>query len=177
MVEQVFIMCKAYFYTFLLDFFFKLSWIGKLLPGESWLFLTKGNVWSIRSTDDQPVFWNSSKVHLMNHQLASIQYIVRAQHNVMMSNNGRTRDWTGWTAREKRKSSEAAWRRSWEAKQRKRQKTSDIWCTFLIRATLVDHVLSHGLTMAEAGWRVQPNVGSYAVLSFSFLYCNDMVYL
>ena len=53
-------------------FFLNLSWIGKLLPGESWLSLTKGNVWSIRSTNDQPVFWNSSKVHFMNHQMASI---------------------------------------------------------------------------------------------------------
>ncbi len=59
----------------------------------------------------------------MNYQLASI-YIAGAQHNVTMSNNGRTRNWTGSTDREKkkRKRSEAAWRRSWEAKQRKRQK-------------------------------------------------------
>lgn len=59
----------------------------------------------------------------MNNQLASI-YIAGAQHNVTMSDNGRTRNWTGSTAREKkkRKRSEAAWRRSWEAEQRKRQK-------------------------------------------------------
>lgn len=53
----------------------------------------------------------------MIHQLASI-HIAAAQHN------GRTRNWMGSTAREKkkRKRSEAAWQRSWEAKQRKRQK-------------------------------------------------------
>ena len=28
-----------------------------------------------------------------------------------------------------------------------------------IRATIVDHVVNHGLTMAEAGRRVQPNIG------------------
>ena len=34
-----------------------------------------------------------------------------------------------------------------------------------IRATLVDHVVNHGLTMAEAGRRVQPNVGRTTVNS------------
>ncbi len=34
-----------------------------------------------------------------------------------------------------------------------------------IRATLVDHVLNHGLTMAEAGLSVQPNVGRTTVSS------------
>lgn len=34
-----------------------------------------------------------------------------------------------------------------------------------IRATLVDHVVNHGLTMAEAGRRVQPNVGRTTVSS------------
>ena len=73
MVEQVVIICRPYFFTFPLDFIFflNLSWIGKLLPGESWLSLKKGNVWSVRSTNDQPVYWNSSKVHLMNHELTS----------------------------------------------------------------------------------------------------------
>jgi hypothetical protein len=36
-----------------------------------------------------------------------------------MFDNGRTRNWTGST--EKRKRREAAWQRSWEAQQRKRQ--------------------------------------------------------
>lgn len=34
-----------------------------------------------------------------------------------------------------------------------------------IRATIVDHVLNHGLTMAEAGRRVQPNIGRTTVSS------------
>lgn len=34
-----------------------------------------------------------------------------------------------------------------------------------IRATLIDHVVNHGLTMAEAGRRVQPNVGRSTVSS------------
>ncbi len=34
-----------------------------------------------------------------------------------------------------------------------------------IRATIVDHVVNHGLTMAEAGRRVQPNIGRLTVSS------------
>ncbi|KAL7867497.1 hypothetical protein SRHO_G00088810 [Serrasalmus rhombeus] len=34
-----------------------------------------------------------------------------------------------------------------------------------IRATLIDHAVNHGLTMAEAGRRVQPNVGRSTVSS------------
>ena len=34
-----------------------------------------------------------------------------------------------------------------------------------IRAAVVDHVANHGLTMAEAGRRVQPNVGRTTVNS------------
>ena len=63
MVEQVVIICQAYFYTFLytglrlffLFFFLNLSWIGQLLPVESCLSLKKGNVWSVSSTNDQPI--------------------------------------------------------------------------------------------------------------------------
>ena len=45
----------------------------------------------------------------MNHELASI-YIAGGQHNVTLSDNGRTRNWTVSTAREKKKKkrSEAA---------------------------------------------------------------------
>lgn len=32
-----------------------------------------------------------------------------------------------------------------------------------IRATLVDHVINHGLTMREAGQRVQPNLSRFTV--------------
>ena len=106
-------MSSIFLYTglrlFFLFFFLNLSWIGQLLPGESWLSLKKGNVWSVRSTNDQPI----AQRCLMNHELASI-YIAGAQHNVTLSDNGRTRNWTGSTAREKkkRKRSEAAW--EWE---------------------------------------------------------------
>ncbi|KAL0184680.1 hypothetical protein M9458_020376, partial [Cirrhinus mrigala] len=34
-----------------------------------------------------------------------------------------------------------------------------------IRATVIDHVINHGLTMAEAGRRVQPNVPRSTVSS------------
>ena len=34
-----------------------------------------------------------------------------------------------------------------------------------IRATLVDHVINNGLTMREAGQRVQPNLSHYMVAS------------
>ena len=43
----------------------------------------------------------------MNLELASV-YIAGAQHNVTLSDNGSTRNWTGSTAREKWKMSEAA---------------------------------------------------------------------
>lgn len=32
-----------------------------------------------------------------------------------------------------------------------------------IRATLVDHVINHGLTMREAGLRIQPNLSRFTV--------------
>ena len=32
-----------------------------------------------------------------------------------------------------------------------------------IRATVVDHVLNHGLSMREAGQRVQPNLSHFTV--------------
>ena len=34
-----------------------------------------------------------------------------------------------------------------------------------IRATLVDHVINHGLTMREAGQRVHPNLTIYTCLN------------
>ena len=34
-----------------------------------------------------------------------------------------------------------------------------------IRATLVDHVVNHGLTLREAGLRVQPNISRFTVAS------------
>ncbi|GAA6076168.1 uncharacterized protein LOC114473168 isoform X1, partial [Tachysurus ichikawai] len=37
--------------------------------------------------------------------------------------------------------------------------------TYEIHATLVDHVVNHGLTLREAGLRVQPNLSRYTVAS------------
>ncbi len=34
-----------------------------------------------------------------------------------------------------------------------------------IRATLVDHVINHGLSMRESGQRVHPNISRYTVAS------------
>lgn len=34
-----------------------------------------------------------------------------------------------------------------------------------VRATLIDHVINRGLTMREAGLRVQPNLSRYTVAS------------
>lgn len=34
-----------------------------------------------------------------------------------------------------------------------------------IRATVIDHVLVHGMTMREAGQRVQPNISRFTVSS------------
>lgn len=34
-----------------------------------------------------------------------------------------------------------------------------------IRATVVNHVVNHGLTMQEAGQRVQPNISRFSVAS------------
>lgn len=42
-----------------------------------------------------------------------------------------------------------------------------------IRATLVDHVLNHGLSMREAGQRVQPNLSRYTVASIIRTFRND----
>ncbi|KAJ8397321.1 hypothetical protein AAFF_G00441550 [Aldrovandia affinis] len=40
-----------------------------------------------------------------------------------------------------------------------------------IRATIVDHVVNHGLTMAEAGRRVQPNLSRSTVSSIVQILC------
>ncbi len=42
-----------------------------------------------------------------------------------------------------------------------------------IRATLVDHVLNHGLTMAEAGLRMLPNVERTNVSSIILIFFVD----
>lgn len=42
-----------------------------------------------------------------------------------------------------------------------------------IRATLVDHVINHGLTMREAGLRVQPNLSRFTVASIIRTFRNE----
>lgn len=44
------------------------------------------------------------------------------------------------------------------------------------RATLVDHVINRGLTMEEAGRRVQPNVNRYTVSSIVQRFCRENMY-
>ncbi len=43
-----------------------------------------------------------------------------------------------------------------------------------IRATAVDHVVNHGLTMAEAGWRVQLNIGRLTISSIIQTFRNSL---
>ncbi len=42
-----------------------------------------------------------------------------------------------------------------------------------IRATLVDRVVNHGLTMREAGQRVQPHLSRYTVASIIRTFRNE----
>ncbi|KAI4886747.1 hypothetical protein NFI96_004620 [Prochilodus magdalenae] len=42
-----------------------------------------------------------------------------------------------------------------------------------IQATLVDHVVNHGLTMRESGQRVQPNLSRYTVASIIRTFRNE----
>lgn len=42
-----------------------------------------------------------------------------------------------------------------------------------IRATVVDHVVNHGLTMREAGLRVQPNLSRFTVAAIVRTFRND----
>lgn len=44
-----------------------------------------------------------------------------------------------------------------------------------IRATLVDHIVNHGRTMAKAGRRVQPNVWRTTVLNHSDFSSTEQV--
>ncbi len=46
-----------------------------------------------------------------------------------------------------------------------------------IRATLVDHVLVHGMTMREVGQRVQPNVNRFTVASIIRTFREENRYL
>lgn len=42
-----------------------------------------------------------------------------------------------------------------------------------IRATIVDHVINHGMTLREAGQRVQPNLSRYTVASIIRTFRNE----
>ena len=42
-----------------------------------------------------------------------------------------------------------------------------------IRATVVDHVVNHGLTMQEAGQRVQPNISRFSVASILWTFNRE----
>lgn len=46
-----------------------------------------------------------------------------------------------------------------------------------IRATIIDHVINHGLTMAEAGRRVQPNVPRSTVSSITQTFRRENRYV
>lgn len=43
-----------------------------------------------------------------------------------------------------------------------------------IRRTVIDHVLNHGLTMREAGLRVQPNLSRYTIASIVRTFRNEL---
>ena len=45
-----------------------------------------------------------------------------------------------------------------------------------IRATLVDHVINHGLSMREAGQRVHPNLSRYIVVTVC-VFSNTFLYI
>jgi len=45
-----------------------------------------------------------------------------------------------------------------------------------IQATLVDHVLGHGITMREAGQRVQTNLSRFTVTSIIIFHLHHMLY-
>ena len=48
-----------------------------------------------------------------------------------------------------------------------------IRCSNEIRATIIDHVVNHGLSMREAGLRVQPNLSRHTVASIVRTFRDD----
>ena len=46
-----------------------------------------------------------------------------------------------------------------------------------IRATVIDHVINHGLTMTEAGQRVQPNLSRFTVAGIVRTFINENRYV
>ena len=160
MVEPVIVICCVFIHFYWTwRIFFVTVTIDELLSGESWLSLMKGKVWSVRSTNDQPV--------------------LRAPHSVTISDKGRTkRKWTETTARKRRGVRLHGEGRGGKTKEEvEESKDTD---TFLMkRATILDHVLNHDFTI-EAGWRMQLNVWRITVNRYVMqqcaLYCNT-VYL
>ena len=49
--------------------------------------------------------------------------------------------------------------------KRKSKKNNKVIISDEIRATVVNHVVNHGLTIQEAGQRVQPNISRFSVAS------------
>lgn len=56
-------------------------------------------------------------------------------------------------------------RGSWRGRGRQRNIPNDIW------AILVDRVISHGMSMREAGWRVQPHLCHHIGCRYHHLCC------
>lgn len=55
-------------------------------------------------------------------------------------------------------------------------KAKDI-SVYQIRATIVDHFVNHGLTMAEVGQRVQPNIGRSTMSSIIQTFYRENMYV
>ncbi len=155
---------KLIFYTSLLDFFVNVSWTDELLSGKSWFSLMRENVWSIRSTNEQPVLENSSQVHLMNLELAGIFRQSTTQcYNFWQWKNNKEMKQGQQPGRRRRGVRLRGGRVGRQNRGRGRRGQGHV--PEEIRVTIVDHVLNHGLTMAEAGWKVQPDVGRATVSS------------
>ena len=108
----------------------------------------------------QPTINQLSKVHLMKNQLASIyrQTTTQSCNFPIMDGPGNEQ---GQQPRGGRRGARMRGGRQNRGRDRRgHRRISDD-----IRATIVDHVVNHGLTMAEAGRRVQPNIGRSTVSS------------
>ncbi len=118
-----------------------------------------------RSTNDKPVLWNSSKVHLMILQLESI-YIQRITQEIqIVTMDEHPGNNQGQQLRGRRGVRMYGGRVQRQNRGRGRRGQGQRRISDKIRATIVDHVVNHGLTMAEAGRRVQPNIGTLTVSS------------
>ena len=73
-------------------------------------------------------------------------------------------DWWGKTSEGRRRRR----RRRRKRIKRKSKKNNKVIISDEIRATVVNHMVNHGLTMQEAGQRVQPNRFSVASILWTF---------